>query len=110
MTPHTEDRARPIFVVVSLVAVGVLSWICARSPARSHALHAALALILAGALGNMYDRVQFAAVRDMLNLFPGVNRPFTGNVRVTSAAYPSNSPPMSITTISPSSIVRVLAQ
>jgi len=67
---------RPFFVVMSIAAVGVLGWIFARSPARQHVLHVALALILAGALGNMYDRIRFAAVRDMLNIFPGVNLPF----------------------------------
>lgn len=68
--------ARPFFVVMSIAAVGVIGWIFVRSSAGAHALHIALALILAGALGNMYDRVQFAAVRDMLNLFPGVTLPF----------------------------------
>ena len=39
-------------------------------------MHIALALILSGALGNLYDRVMFGLVRDMLWLFPGVNLPF----------------------------------
>ncbi|MCH8259484.1 MAG: signal peptidase II, partial [Planctomycetes bacterium] len=34
------------------------------------------ALILAGAIGNLYDRVMFGMVRDMLWLFPGVKLPF----------------------------------
>jgi signal peptidase II len=39
-------------------------------------LHFGLALILAGALGNLYDRIMYGAVRDMLYLFPGVKLPF----------------------------------
>ena len=35
-----------------------------------------LALILGGALGNLYDRVMFNAVRDMFWLLPGVKLPF----------------------------------
>jgi signal peptidase II len=36
----------------------------------------ALALLLAGAVGNLYDRITFGVVRDMLWLFPGVKLPF----------------------------------
>ncbi|NJS15352.1 MAG: hypothetical protein HC788_13065, partial [Sphingopyxis sp.] len=35
-----------------------------------------LGLVLAGALGNLYDRVVYGAVRDMLHMFPGVELPF----------------------------------
>src|SRR5690606_27114508 len=47
--------------------IGRIFW---RSPARAFVLHVALALILAGALGNLYDRLMFSAVRDMFHLFP----------------------------------------
>ena len=33
-------------------------------------------MILSGALGNLYDRFMFAAVRDMFWLFPRVELPF----------------------------------
>ncbi len=68
--------SRWFFMVMSVIAAGVIGWIFARSSAKAYALHIALALILAGALGNLYDRVRFAAVRDMLYLFPGVELPF----------------------------------
>lgn len=67
---------RPFFIIMSVIAVGVIAVIFARSPARQRWLHASLALILAGALGNLYDRAVYAQVRDMLHLFPGVNLPF----------------------------------
>lgn len=59
-----------LFIVVSIIASIVVIWIAARTPARSWAALMALALILAGALGNLYDRYQFGAVRDMFHLLP----------------------------------------
>ena len=35
-----------------------------------------MALILGGALGNLYDRVRFSAVRDMLHMLPDTDLPF----------------------------------
>ena len=62
--------ARWIFIGVSVVATMFVLLMFARSSAQSWLLHMALALILAGALGNLYDRLRYAAVRDMLHLFP----------------------------------------
>jgi len=77
--------SRWVFVAVSIIAVGFIGRLFWRSPAKAVTLQVALALILAGALGNLYDRIQFAAVRDMLHLFPGTNLPFgltwPGNAR-----------------------------
>lgn len=67
---------RWLFVVVSVVALAIIGRIFWRSPARATALHMSLALILAGALGNLYDRVVYSAVRDMFHLFPGSHLPF----------------------------------
>jgi len=77
--------SRWVFVAVSLIAVGFIARVFWRSPAKAVTLQIALAMILAGALGNLYDRIQFAAVRDMLHLFPNTNLPFgltwPGNAR-----------------------------
>lgn len=67
---------RLAFVLVGVVAVIVIVIAFLRSAAHRRFLHVALALILAGALGNLYDRVMFGMVRDMLWLFPGVKLPF----------------------------------
>ena len=67
---------RLVFVLVGVVAVIVVVIAFVRSAAHRRFLHVALALILAGALGNLYDRVIFGMVRDMLWLFPGVKLPF----------------------------------
>ncbi len=77
---------RGVFIAVSAVALVVIGVLFARSPAGAWGLHVGLALILAGALGNLYDRVRFAAVRDMLHMLPGVHLPF-------GLAWPGSAPP-----------------
>ncbi len=59
-----------IFIVVTLIAVGVIVGLFCRSRPTDRLLHITLGLILAGALGNLYDRVRFNAVRDLLWLLP----------------------------------------
>ena len=62
---------RAIFVGFTLIAVGVavavFGW---WTQARSHLAHVAIGLILAGGLGNLYDRVVIGAVRDFLHMMP----------------------------------------
>ena len=38
--------------------------------------HIAIGLVLAGGLGNLHDRIQFAVVRDCIHMFPGLRLPF----------------------------------
>ncbi len=66
-----------IFAAVSLLAVVVIARLFWRSPPQAWLFHLCLGMILAGALGNMYDRMRFGAVRDFLYLFPGTNLPFS---------------------------------
>ena len=52
------DKLPPAAIVLATtVAVGVILYFFSTSPARSHVTHCALAVILAGALGNLYDRL-----------------------------------------------------
>jgi signal peptidase II len=55
-----------LFLVASVLALLLVLWMFAHSAARGRWLHVALGAILAGALGNMYDRmfVQLVAVRE----------------------------------------------
>lgn len=59
-----------LFVVVSVVAVAFILYYFYYSPPKRYVLHLSLALLLAGALGNLYDRLRFNLVRDLLWLFP----------------------------------------
>jgi signal peptidase II len=65
-----------LFVLVTIGAVLVIGYMLAFADRRELMLQLILVLILAGALGNFYDRIRFGAVRDMLYLFPGVHLPF----------------------------------
>jgi signal peptidase II len=56
----------PFFVTVALVASGIVSWMLWRDPAR-RLLCAGLALILGGALGNLWDRLAYGHVVDFLD-------------------------------------------
>lgn len=67
---------RWIFAVFSVVASVVIVIVFGRSPRGAVVLHLALGAILAGALGNLYDRLRYGVVRDMLLLFPDVRLPF----------------------------------
>lgn len=62
---------RAVFVGFTLIAVAVaiavFGW---WTHARSHLAHVAIGLILAGGLGNLYDRVVIGAVRDFLHMMP----------------------------------------
>ena len=68
--------AKPLFVTVSVIAVGVVGFLFLRSAANAYWLHLGLAMVLSGALGNLYDRLMFSAVRDMFFLFPDLHLPF----------------------------------
>jgi lipoprotein signal peptidase len=70
------DDYNTMFAVVSfLAAVGITYW-STRPAARSdRLLCAALGLILAGTLGNFYDRVIFSGVRDFLHWYRFYNWP-----------------------------------
>jgi signal peptidase II len=64
-----REVANGIFAVISVVAAAaILFWATRRSTSRDWSLSVALGLILAGTLGNLYDRVVFKGVRDFLHL------------------------------------------
>ena len=64
------------FVTVSIIATAFICYLFWKSAAKAYAIHICYALVLGGALGNMYDRMIYSAVRDMFWLFPGLHLPF----------------------------------
>jgi lipoprotein signal peptidase len=62
------DGHNTLFCVISVfAAVAIVYWVTRRAAARDWLLCAALGLILAGTLGNLYDRAVFGGVRDFLH-------------------------------------------
>jgi lipoprotein signal peptidase len=61
--------ANALFAAISVAAAVAIVWWSSRPSARRElGLSAALGLILAGTLGNLYDRLVFGGVRDFLHL------------------------------------------
>lgn len=61
---------RWIFILVSLAAIVFLTYLFAKS-GRRWFYQMILGLLLAGVLGNMYDRITLGYVRDMIRALPG---------------------------------------
>jgi signal peptidase II len=61
---------RPMFLAVSALAVGILGWLFATS-GRHRVYQVVLGMLLAGVIGNMYDRIVYGHVRDMIYALPG---------------------------------------
>ena len=57
----------PFFIGVALIAAGVVGWMIVREQ-RKRLLCAGLALILGGALGNLWDRLALGHVVDFLDI------------------------------------------
>ena len=62
----------PVFIAASLVALLFVLFLFIHSTRDRRSLHVALGLVLAGALGNLYDRLVFGFVRDMIQITGGV--------------------------------------
>lgn len=68
---------RWFFVAFTFVAIAFAMLMFARwTDRRDRWSHIAIALLVAGGLGNLYDRVLYACVRDFLHPLPGVPMPF----------------------------------
>lgn len=67
---HTAWR-QALFVAVSVLAVGVIVYLLSRTPKEEAWTKRGLVLILAGALGNLIDRLRFGEVVDFLDFYLG---------------------------------------
>jgi signal peptidase II len=66
---------RWLFLIVSVIAIAFLGWLFHTSRREQRGYQIILGMLLAGVLGNMYDRVCLGYVRDMIHLFPGSRFP-----------------------------------
>jgi signal peptidase II len=62
---------RLMFLVVSVVAIGFLVHLFNSSRRGQWGYQIVLGMLLAGVLGNLYDRVTLGYVRDMIHILPG---------------------------------------
>ena len=58
-----------LFTVLSIVAIPLIGGLFWRTPAPDRRFTAALGLVLAGALGNLYDRLVYGHVRDFIDFY-----------------------------------------
>lgn len=67
---------RFFFIAFTLGALAVGLFVFGRLTGRDHRLaHIAIGLILAGGIGNLYDRIVIGVVRDFLHMLPGYHLP-----------------------------------
>lgn len=68
---------RVVFIAFTGAALAFGLWMFARwTRAKDRWAHVGVALLLAGGLGNLYDRLVFGCVRDFIHPLPGVQIPF----------------------------------
>jgi len=76
---YTENRGavfgigqgqRPLFLVVSVLAICFLTYLFASSPRQHRSYQFILGMLLAGVIGNMFDRYHYGYVRDMIHALP----------------------------------------
>jgi signal peptidase II len=62
---------RWVFLIVSAAAVGFLGYLFTISLPKQRGYQFILGMLLAGVLGNLFDRAALGYVRDMIHIFPG---------------------------------------
>ncbi len=68
---------RMFFIVFTIAALAAAVAVFGRwTRANATIAHIAIGLIVAGGLGNLYDRLNFGFVRDFLHMLPGWSLPF----------------------------------
>jgi len=63
------QSAPGVFTVLSIVAIPLIAGLFWRTAAPDRRFTAALGLVLAGALGNLYDRLVYGHVRDFIDFY-----------------------------------------
>jgi len=73
----TGAGGRWFFVAFTIVALPLaLGLFALMTRPRDHLIHAAIAMLIGGGIGNLYDRLVYACVRDFLHPLPNLRWPF----------------------------------
>lgn len=59
------------FIVISIIAIAIITYLYVKSDKTLFTSNLALGLVLAGAMGNLWDRIWYAHVRDFIDLHIG---------------------------------------
>lgn len=62
---------RLLFVLLTFVALGALAWLWITTDRKELHMNLGIALVTAGALGNLYDRMKYGVVRDFIDFHIG---------------------------------------
>ncbi len=62
----STSGARVFLTVVGIIAIGMILWMLYKAREDQQRLAVALALIIGGAIGNLYDRILFGEVTDFI--------------------------------------------
>lgn len=74
-----DDAIRVIFLIITVLAVGVFAYLLYRCRKRHILMRVSIALIIGGAIGNFVDRLVYAYVRDFIAIvFLGCDLPLLG--------------------------------
>ena len=80
MGMHLGEWSRPFFTVVGVVMLGVLYYLYRKTEPADRLRSSIIAFVMAGALGNLIDRVRFGQVTDFIDVGIGTVRFWTFNV------------------------------
>ena len=73
------QAVRVIFIIITFIALGIFGYFLWRNRGKNKLCRASLAMILAGALGNLVDRLFIGKVRDFVEIvFFGCDVPLLG--------------------------------
>ena len=74
-----QTAIRVIFIIITFIALGVFCYFLYRNRGKSKMMRVSLAMIIAGALGNLVDRLFIGKVRDFVEIvFFGCDVPLLG--------------------------------
>lgn len=80
---------RWFFIGFTVVAMGFATMLFALwTRSRDTLSHVAIGLIVSGGIGNLYDRMTYACVRDFIHPLPGVHYPFGWSVMGSREIWP----------------------